>query len=114
MTGSTDIQYRFLINSLFLIAEIGAFLLYTLKVPYYVILGRSLDPDDTSQTHMVQVTGSADMYDIDFDMQDGFIYWTEAMDHEHQNDRALVSHGNIIVALYNALYGMNYRLPNVT
>ena len=38
-------------------AEIGAFLLYTLKVSFWAIY---LDPDDTSKTNMVQVTGSSD------------------------------------------------------
>ncbi|XP_072033368.1 low-density lipoprotein receptor-related protein 2-like [Amphiura filiformis] len=67
----------------------GPFLIYTTRVPWPSIFGRKLDPNDTSRNDMIQMTGSRDLYDIDFDMRDRYIYWTEARDHEHDSDRAL-------------------------
>ncbi len=81
----------------FIISEVGPFLLYTTMHPWPTILGRKLDPEDNSRNEMVQLTGSRDLYDIDFDMRDGVLYWTEARDHEHQRDRALV---NMIICMW--------------
>ncbi|XP_038047205.1 low-density lipoprotein receptor-related protein 2-like isoform X2 [Patiria miniata] len=61
---------------------------FLLVVRGSMIQGISLDPTDQSLNHIQTVTAARDAYDVDFDKDGEFIYWSEAVVEGHEEDNA--------------------------
>ena len=67
---------------------------FLLVVRTGVIQGIGLDPQDQSLNHIQTIATEYDAYDVDFDLDGGFIYWSEAMVANHEEDGAIVGLSN--------------------